>query len=127
MRRLSVAVSVMGFVACGKVGGISIDGGANPDGAPAAPIDAAPPFLSCYGLAATCGSGGNDSCCSLDWYAPYATPCMDCANLTTASNRVIRGGSFESSAASARAVYRDVGFPPTTRSGNIGFRCARKS
>jgi formylglycine-generating enzyme required for sulfatase activity len=71
--------------------------------------------------------GGNVWEWTLDWYAPYATPCMDCANLTTASNRVIRGGSFESSAASSRAVYRDVGFPPTTRGRNIGFRCARKS
>src|SRR5690606_38087897 len=33
---------------------------------------------------------------SLDWYAGYSAPCNDCANLTTASNRVFRGGSFSS-------------------------------
>jgi formylglycine-generating enzyme required for sulfatase activity len=34
---------------------------------------------------------------TLDWYAgTYANPCTDCVNLTDASYRGIRGGSFNS-------------------------------
>ncbi len=60
---------------------------------------------------------------SLDWYAAYIDPCVDCAYLTTASNRVIRGGYF---------VYDDTYLLPANR-GNypqgrvdgVGIRCAR--
>jgi formylglycine-generating enzyme required for sulfatase activity len=66
---------------------------------------------------------------ALDWYAsPYpTTTCNDCANLTPASLRVIRGGGFNADAAILRTGRRLVVDPPTTRFINLGFRCARSS
>jgi formylglycine-generating enzyme required for sulfatase activity len=61
---------------------------------------------------------------TLDWYATYASACTDCANLTPASNRVIRGGSFGDNAPVLRAGNRD-NVPPARRSADFGVRCAR--
>jgi formylglycine-generating enzyme required for sulfatase activity len=58
----------------------------------------------------------------LDWYASYANPCNNCANFAVASSRVIRGGSFDSSASYLLAANRN-GFTPTYRSNIIGARC----
>jgi formylglycine-generating enzyme required for sulfatase activity len=62
---------------------------------------------------------------NLDWYADsYVTPCRDCANLTAASYRVIRGGSFGNSTNSLFASERD--FDPSSYRGDlVGARCAR--
>lgn len=63
---------------------------------------------------------------NLDWYAAqYANPCMDCADVTVASNRIIRGGSYQDNLNFLRATYRYSGVVPTGRGGNVGFRCAR--
>jgi formylglycine-generating enzyme required for sulfatase activity len=63
----------------------------------------------------------------LDWYASsYARPCLDCANLTPATNRVIRGGHYYIGATFLRAAYRGTGVPPTVRLYFFGFRCARR-
>jgi formylglycine-generating enzyme required for sulfatase activity len=61
---------------------------------------------------------------NLDWSAPYVNPCTDCASLTSASNRVIRGGFFEAALAGLIASYRSDD-PPSVRDPNIGVRCAR--
>ena len=62
---------------------------------------------------------------ALDWYsATYVKPCMDCANLTPASTRVLRGGSFLNVATDVRTDHRG-NFSPTYRGSNFGVRCAR--
>ncbi len=62
----------------------------------------------------------------LDWYASqYKTTCMNCADTTPASYRVIRGGSFFNGAAFLRAGNRDYN-APAFRYVNFGVRCARK-
>jgi formylglycine-generating enzyme len=60
-----------------------------------------------------------------DWdgVSPYVDPCTDCANLTAASYRVVRGGDFSSSALVAFPPARS-GDTPTDRMGS-GPRCAR--
>jgi formylglycine-generating enzyme required for sulfatase activity len=61
---------------------------------------------------------------SLDWSAPYVDPCTDCAYLSSGSSRVIRGGFFGVTSAGLSAAYR-YDDPPSVRSGDYGFRCAR--
>jgi sulfatase modifying factor 1 len=62
---------------------------------------------------------------ALDWYTEtYPIPCNDCANLDIPYQRVIRGGSFNSSPPNLRAGHRDY-FPPDMRYDFIGVRCAR--
>jgi formylglycine-generating enzyme required for sulfatase activity len=60
---------------------------------------------------------------SLDWYAPYVDPCTDCAYLTTASNRVIRGGYFVYDA--TYLIPANRGNYPQGRADGIGLRCGR--
>jgi hypothetical protein len=59
---------------------------------------------------------------NLDWYAPYAS-CTDCAYLTTASNRVMRGDLLNDATTLVPANRFDV--DPSFRAVNLGFRCAR--
>jgi formylglycine-generating enzyme len=68
--------------------------------------------------------GGNVWEWSLDWSAAYVDPCIDCANLVTATMRVIRGAGFDNIDVNLRSQYR---FPwdPTVRSRHVGLRCAR--
>ena len=62
---------------------------------------------------------------NLDWYAAtYVSPCNNCANVTVASNRVRRGGSFGFNASYLLSSYRD-GRTPGNRGTVIGLRCAR--
>jgi len=59
----------------------------------------------------------------LDWSATYINPCVDCANLTTATNRSARGchhGCDTDFGASDRGSAE-----PTERSYENGVRCAR--
>ena len=67
---------------------------------------------------------GNQSQWNLDWYAPYVTPCADCAYLTGGSSRTLRGGGFGDGVANLRPTYRDAN-GPTLRNDFIGIRCAR--
>jgi formylglycine-generating enzyme required for sulfatase activity len=60
----------------------------------------------------------------LDWYAPYADPCDDCADLTPASYRVFRGGGYDHQAFELRAGNRNY-FDATYRTRHLGVRCAR--
>jgi formylglycine-generating enzyme required for sulfatase activity len=64
---------------------------------------------------------------NLDWYNDYAAPCTDCANVTTAgySLRVVRGGDFtDFNIQDLYPSYRRAA-PPSSRSPELGFRCAR--
>jgi len=62
---------------------------------------------------------------TLDWNAPFA-PCTDCANLSSGTYRMTRGGYWASSAHYLEPEYRtNGGAPPTARTDWLGFRCAR--
>jgi formylglycine-generating enzyme required for sulfatase activity len=61
---------------------------------------------------------------TLDWFASYATPCADCANLATATERVVRGGSVSRAASNLRTAFR-LNIAPATHDPGIGLRCAR--
>jgi formylglycine-generating enzyme len=67
--------------------------------------------------------GGNVWEWTLDWSASYVVDCMDCANLSIGSNRVIRGGSFFLDQTNLRTASR-TGIIPTGRA-SVGVRCAR--
>jgi formylglycine-generating enzyme required for sulfatase activity len=60
----------------------------------------------------------------LDFYAPSYIACDDCANLSVATHRVIRGGVYNDQAWSARAANRH-NHDPAVRGANVGVRCAR--
>ena len=70
------------------------------------------------------GLAGNVWEWTLDWYATYVSACADCADLTTALNRVFRGGDFSVVAARLRAGFRN-NTPPLARYDSIGVRCGR--
>jgi formylglycine-generating enzyme required for sulfatase activity len=67
---------------------------------------------------------GNQSQWNLDWYAPYVTPCADCASLTGGSSRILRGGGYGDGIANLHPTYRDAN-NPSLRNDFIGIRCAR--
>lgn len=58
-----------------------------------------------------------------DWYATYATPCDDCADLVPSSSRTSRGDSFYDSVL-PRTGFRNTP-TPTLRDLDFGARCAR--
>jgi len=60
---------------------------------------------------------------NLDWYAAYASPCVDCAYMSSTSNRVIRGGYFGYD--STFLLPSNRGNYPEGRANGVGFRCAR--
>lgn len=68
--------------------------------------------------------GGNAWEWTWDFLAAYPEPCVNCANTTPATFKVIRGGGYTSGPPNVRASVRQQ-FAPVNRSGNIGFRCAR--
>ena len=61
---------------------------------------------------------------NLDWYNSFAATCNNCANFSTSSDRVSRGGSFYYNASFLPAAYRG-GYFPAGRIGSGGGRCAR--
>jgi formylglycine-generating enzyme required for sulfatase activity len=63
---------------------------------------------------------------TIDYFADHypTDSCMDCANLTPGTNRVIRGGAFDDPATVATASFR-TDSTPTSATFDIGFRCAR--
>jgi formylglycine-generating enzyme required for sulfatase activity len=67
---------------------------------------------------------GNQTQWNLDFYAPYVTPCADCARATGGSSRITRGGSFLDSLDNLAPPYRDAN-GPGLRNDFLGFRCAR--
>ena len=63
---------------------------------------------------------------TLDWYkSTYDNPCVDCANLTPATFRVVRGGCFNLGTVVLRPAYRVSVTAPDARGERVGVRCAR--
>jgi formylglycine-generating enzyme len=62
---------------------------------------------------------------SLDWYAPYVNPCTDCANLTATTERVVRGGDFNSGWSLLPPPLRRGNSPADKGAYAYGVRCAR--
>ena len=60
------------------------------------------------------------------WYGGAGGTCTNCANVTIATYRVLRGGAWFNDAAYLRAAYRH-NCAPADRSGGLGFRCARSA
>jgi formylglycine-generating enzyme required for sulfatase activity len=67
---------------------------------------------------------GNVNEWTLDAFAPYVSPCNDCAVLGGSLFRVYRGGAFASKAADIRTTKRQS-YYPTFRRRDVGVRCAR--
>jgi sulfatase modifying factor 1 len=64
---------------------------------------------------------------NLDWYASaYPTPRTNCANLTAASPRVLRGGGFGNAASPLLSSIRN-NRTPASRDNNGGARCVRSA
>src|SRR5205823_6101640 len=66
---------------------------------------------------------------AVDAFAPYLTPCNDCANIGTDldAGRIARGGGFETSSTNIirqRAASR-ASLRPTLLYEDVGVRCAR--
>lgn len=69
--------------------------------------------------------GGNAYEWTFDYYASqYVNPCVNCANLTTSPDRVMRGGSALFPTTDMRANHREYG-DPLSRFNDVGSRCAR--
>ena len=60
------------------------------------------------------------------WYTGAGATCTNCANVTTASNRVMRGGSWSFIGTPLRAAYR-YSSTPAFRNSGYGIRCARSA
>jgi formylglycine-generating enzyme len=67
---------------------------------------------------------GNVEEWNLDGYDDYVDPCSECANLTSVSSRVIRGGYFGGGVSALLPQVRYY-FVPSNRDYALGFRCAR--
>jgi formylglycine-generating enzyme required for sulfatase activity len=59
------------------------------------------------------------------WYSGAGASCTDCANTSTSSLRVQRGGAYLGDAYSLRAAYRDDGIDASYRGPEVGIRTAR--
>lgn len=59
------------------------------------------------------------------WYGGGGGTCNDCANFTSASYRVVRGGDFITSETYLRAAFRDGTTPSDFNFSSYGARCAR--
>ena len=60
---------------------------------------------------------------NIDWFNPD-TACVNCANFTAASFRIIRGGEFLYDPSYLVPWYRS-GDAPSFRANDVGFRCGR--
>ncbi len=68
---------------------------------------------------------GNVEEWTLDWFAPYVDPCVDCAQVEPLSVRTIRGGSYDLVSRDLTPWFRGDGLYPPGRSADVGVRCAR--
>ena len=60
----------------------------------------------------------------LDGFSPLGETCNDCANLSSTSSRVLRGGGWDNQSTDVRTNFR-FDRPPTFRHRAVGIRCAR--
>ena len=67
---------------------------------------------------------GNSWQWNVDWYASYTDPCLDCADFTASTSRVVRGSTFNYLASFLLSPSRNFNLP-SDRYGLIGVRCAR--
>jgi formylglycine-generating enzyme len=67
---------------------------------------------------------GNVSEWTLDSFASYVNPCVDCSNVSPLGSPVQRGGSYDLVASALLTSYR-FNDGPAMRDGSIGVRCAR--
>ncbi len=91
-----------------------------------APVGAAPAGIARWGQLDLAGGVWE---WALDYYhSPYfETSCVDCAYLTTSTDRLYRGGSYYTPASASGELtasyrYQDL---PISAWGTVGFRCAR--
>jgi formylglycine-generating enzyme required for sulfatase activity len=69
---------------------------------------------------------GNVSEWILDWVSDsYPSNCQDCAQLTPAAERVVRGGDFRATNALELTSFRRASVKPSLRKETLGARCAR--
>ena len=61
---------------------------------------------------------------TLDWFGAYITDCVNCADVTSGSYRVLRGGSFRAPPSLVLASFRNPQ-TPLQRANDYGLRCAR--
>lgn len=61
---------------------------------------------------------------NLDYFAPYVSPCSNCAYFTNTAARVIRGGAFGNPASLQLTSARNSD-DPLSRTSSLGVRCAR--
>ncbi len=62
---------------------------------------------------------------TLDWdQSPYANPCINCANISQGTKRVIRGGGWNDGALYVLSSYR-YSYGPSFHDLSVGVRCAR--
>jgi sulfatase modifying factor 1 len=61
---------------------------------------------------------------TLDYFAPYVSPCSNCAFFTPTAARVIRGGAFGNPASLEITSARNSD-DPLSRTSSLGVRCAR--
>jgi formylglycine-generating enzyme len=59
---------------------------------------------------------------NMDWFAPYADPCTNCADFTASVNRISRGGIFF---APLFPAATRLNASPSERFDSVGFRCSR--
>ncbi len=69
--------------------------------------------------------GGNLWEWVLDLGANYPLPCTDCANISSGTERIRRGGRMASDSSQLLTPYRAYTRPPTDRGTGTGLRCAR--
>lgn len=62
---------------------------------------------------------------SLDWWGDYTLSCSNCANITTGTERMVRGGAWNYDASYLKAWYRNYAVTPDYHEDETGFRCAR--
>ncbi len=60
-----------------------------------------------------------------DWTADYVNPCNDCINTSVGDWHMVRGGGFPYSSSYLVTSFRFGLYPGYTRTGDLGFRCAR--
>jgi formylglycine-generating enzyme required for sulfatase activity len=113
--------STFAWYQCGGPGG-TVGGGPCALPATAQPVGTDPKGDGFFHQADLAGSLAE---ATFDLFGPYPMPCTDCANTTTGSLRVYRGGSWGDTPGPGGPLHAAAraGFDPTTVSPTLGWRC----